>query len=217
MKKLFAWIGCMGLGIAAGWAATSPIYINNSPLVGLPPQIDATAFLNRSTFDVTTTLPFVAQHVLYWTNNGVMNGSPGFQFEFDNDGVQGTGKRGRKPRANSRNLRQSSSVFVNDGTISAGTFFSTFVGFAAPTPVLFVNATNVFSQGRLNGTETANITVLATNGSADLSGGGVRVGTSLNGFLTTCDTTPFGSNYFLDTKVTELYWGAGRNNDLGTN
>ncbi len=218
MKRLFAWLALLSLNVVPlGWAATSPIYINNSPLVGIPPQIDATAFLNRSTFDVATTLPFQAQHVLYWTNNGVMSGTPGFRFEYDSGGLQPTTKKGRKPKANSRNLQRSSGAFVNDGTISAGTFFTTFVGFAEPTPILFVNASNLLSQGRLNGTETANITLLATNGSADLSNGGIRAANSLAGFLAACDTTPFGSNYFLDTKVTELYWGAGRNNDLGTN
>ena len=218
MKKLFAWIGSVWLTAAAGLAATSPLYINNAPVIGLPPQIDATAFLNRSSFDVSSTFPFQAQHVLFWTNNGVMTGNPGFIFEYDRAAVELTGKRRNKPRANSRNLNRSSGAFVNDGTISVGTFSSTTIfGLTTPIPLLSINASNVFSRGKLSATETATITVLATNGSADVSRGGIRVGPDLTGTLQTCDTTPFGSNYFLDTKITELYWGAGVNNDLGTN
>ena len=82
MKRLFvSFVGVL-LGFSSSLAATSPRYINNAPLI-VPPQIDATEFINRSTFSVTTTLPFQGQHVLYWTNSGVMNGNPGFWFEFD--------------------------------------------------------------------------------------------------------------------------------------
>lgn len=203
--------------LLSGFGATSPLYINNSP-VTTPPQIDATAFINRSTFDVFTTLPFQAQHVLFWTNNGIMSGTPGYRFEYDSDGRQLLGRNGRRVRRNSQHLERPSSTFNNDGTISVGSLnlIGTFSSFAS-TPLLFINATNVLNHGRLNGTETANVILLATNGGADLSRSGIRVGPAIDPLTITCDTTPFGSNYFLDPKVTELYWGAGRNNDLGTN
>src|ERR1044071_4824757 len=64
--------------------ATSPLYINNSPLQPptLPPQVDARAFLNRSLFSVSTALPYEAQNVQFWTNTSMMDGLPGFRFEY---------------------------------------------------------------------------------------------------------------------------------------
>src|SRR5262245_49005759 len=55
MRKLLLGGFLSGLSALSLLAATTPLYINNAPLVAppaLPPQIDATAFLNRSTFDV---------------------------------------------------------------------------------------------------------------------------------------------------------------------
>ena len=55
MRKFLLGGFLSGLSAVSLLAATSPIYINNTPLFAppaLPPQIDATAFVNRSTFNV---------------------------------------------------------------------------------------------------------------------------------------------------------------------
>jgi hypothetical protein len=79
-----------------------------------------------------------------------------------------------------------------------------------------INATNVINSGRLDGNENGIISISATNGFANLSRGGIRAG-SATGIAAPCSTLPVGTNYTLDPNITELYWGAGRNNDLGTN
>jgi hypothetical protein len=197
MKKFLA--GFLMVPASALWmlAAPADIFVNNSPLFQAP-QVDARAFVNRSTIDIFTGLPFRGQNVMFWTNHGLMTGTPGYQFELNPDG-----RRRRGVRANSRSLQQPSSMFYNDGDISVGT-------------TLFVNATNIFSPGGLEGSESANITLLATNGFADVSRSGIRTGTAI-GPLAICDTLPFSTNYFLDPNISEIYWGVGRNNRLGTN
>ena len=71
MKKLFAILSATVAGALVVSAATSPFYINNSPITtaNRPPQIDARVFINHSEFDVFTTLAYQALHVQYWTND----------------------------------------------------------------------------------------------------------------------------------------------------
>src|SRR4026209_2705276 len=112
MKKISAIL--FAASTLAVHAAVSPIYINNSPITvfNRPPQIDARIFVNRSTFEVSTALPFQGQNVQFWTNNAVMNGTPGFRFEQDGSG-RIVIRRGRAVRikAPSRKLQLPSSVF----------------------------------------------------------------------------------------------------------
>ena len=214
MKKLLASIVTAAVGMTMAGAApqpvptsTSPIYINNSAINfgDIPPQIDARAFLNRSIFEVSTTLPFQAQNVLYWTNTAVMSGFPGFRFENDTTG-KARGKKKNSLIASSKFLQLPSSVFHNDGNITVSR-------------LLAINATNIFNTGRLDGGETAKITILAAKGTADLSGSSIRVG--VNNTFNTCNFFPSGTTpitiFAADASITDQYWGAGRNNDLGTN
>jgi hypothetical protein len=196
MKLFFATV-LIQAGALLAQGAASPIYINNSPLT-TPPQVDATIFWNRSTIDIFTSYPYQAQNVQFWTNNGVMNGSPGFIFEYDLDG-----KRARRIRANSRNLQRPATSFFNDGNISGAS-------------ALLVNARNVTHSGRFDSGEAGLISILATNGTADLSRSSIRAGPA-TGILSPCDFLPFGTNFFPEVNVTGLYFGAGRNNALGTN
>ncbi len=215
MKKLTETILVLAAlaGLASAPAATtlvlppiSPLYINNSPVTTLdtPPQIDALGFLNRSVFDVLTSLPFQAQNVLAWTNNALMSGSPGYRFENATDGrrIVGKGRRARIVR-NSQLIQLPSSEFVNEGRISATTFLS-------------VSATNIHNPGRLDGGETAHISLNAKYGTADLTRGGIRTGAA-TGVATPCNSFFVSSNFFPDPAILDVYWGAGRNNGLGTN
>src|SRR5258708_35234193 len=96
---LLAVFGVLGALVAS--AGTSPIYINLVPLVSPPataPQIDATAFVNQSQFDVNTgffilpgggffffnSLPFQTVNTLFFTNKsfGEMVTATGFPFTF---------------------------------------------------------------------------------------------------------------------------------------
>lgn len=84
MKKRFA--GCSILLLLAfrAIAATAPIFINDIRL-STPPQIDATAFLNRGTMDLNTIVPFDFQNTLYFTNRGNLFCSPGYHFDTVDD------------------------------------------------------------------------------------------------------------------------------------
>lgn len=74
--------------------ATDSSYINNGATVGVPPQIDATNFINNALFyPQGLSLPFDTQNTLNWTNRGVMESAgavSGFDLEFI-DGATGAG------------------------------------------------------------------------------------------------------------------------------
>jgi len=204
MKRLLLATFAVALGVAAASAQPAAIYINNAPVspTDIPPHIDAVAFLNRSIFDVSTfALPFQAQSVDFWTNNGAMNGAIGFLFERDSDGTK-RNKRGKIVR-DSRFTQSPSAFFHNEGQISAGAIIS-------------VRATNMLMSGRLDGLQSAAIRLNATNGYADLGRGGIRVGASTDPLLN-CSSFIVSTNFFPDANITELYWGAGRNNGIATN
>jgi hypothetical protein len=221
MKKFLFGILTVLLPLAPALAGTntSPIYINNSPVYfgNVPPQIDAFAFLNRSIFDVSTTLlPFQAQNVLAWTNNGAMSSTLGFLFEQDRDGTSlAKKKRKRRSVRNSEELQVSSAHFQNDGQITAGGLQTTFgtVFLSSANPIVGVSATNIQMQGRIDGDELTFVRMNAP-ASADLSRGGIRVAESV---VPACDFFFVSTNFTPTPGITELYWGAGRNNNLGTN
>src|SRR5688500_16713206 len=128
MRKLILGGLLSGLSALSLLAATSPIYINNSPLFAppaLPPQIDATAFVNRSIFDVNTFFggfifvvgdtafatgsniePYEMMNTRFVTNapGAVMVGSPGFRFDYF---------------SSSNNARLAQTRWENRGTIIA--------------------------------------------------------------------------------------------------
>ena len=209
MKNFFASILITAAGLTLAGAAsqppptsTSPIYINSAPLT-TPPQIDARAFWNQSSFDVVTSLPFVAQNVLFWTNNGVMSGSPGYRFENDTTGKVSL-KNKKKLLLNSKFLQLPSAVFYNDGNISG-------------TALVSVNATNIINPGRIDVGEAGKIKLLATNGTVDLVRGGLRVGAA-TGLSAPCSFVSTLNTVFIsDRAIVDQYWGAGNNDFLGTN
>jgi len=199
MKVLFAAVLIQSGAFASMGAIIppSPIYINNSPTVTAP-QVDATVFWNRSAMSLSTLYPFQAQDVQYWTNNGVMSGFPGFLFEYDVDR-----KTALRLRPRSRSLQRPSVSFHNSGIIAGD-------------PILSVNAKSIVNPGRLDGGEFSVISLLASNGSADVSRGTLRTGPPTGTFVN-CDFGSTETNFLTDQHITGLYWGNGRNNALGTN
>src|SRR5439155_2361654 len=191
-----------------GLGATLPIYINSSPLLAPPaiaPQIDATIWVNRSTFDVTTVssfnlpIPFGSQNTLFFTNETLtsMNGDPGFRF------VQNVGGQ-----------RLWMDAFVNQGTITTdhAAFLATFGLFFndSRASVLQVEATNITSTGPLS--SGAHGLVRLEGQKISLTRNALRTGVSLltssfagGGFLGF-------SNYVNDVGVSDLYWGTGPGN-----
>ena len=190
--KQFSLAGLFSLaGVCAVWAAASPIYVNDVIVQppATPPQIDATAFLNNSIFDVTgTQLPFQTQNTRHFTNSasGQMIGSPGFIFQY----FTTTGS-----------LNYAAYNFINHGRISVSTAFGS-------QSSLFVNSTNVLNSQSLAGDGSTDIRILGTN--VSIAGSGLRASSSTTPF-------PFFGGFQNLGGVTGLYWGAGTNNALGTN
>jgi hypothetical protein len=193
MRQIVALILYPIVCILSAAAATQPIYINNSPVqvVAPPqsaPQIDATAFLNRSLFQVNdvyfTRLPYQTFNTRFFTNtsSGTILGDFGSRYEFS-----------------SGNIREPMYSWINQGTVSGDTF-------------LLINATNIVSTGPLL---TGNQGLMRlTGGAIKLSGNALRAGFGANGFTTGFNSV---SNYLNPNGVTDVWWGAGTNNVVGGN
>ncbi len=195
--------GTNGTGSAAvTWVTdyTIAIYENNAPVVfpTTAPVVDATAFVNRSIFSVSTSVLYDMQSVLFYTNtgSGVMTGIPGFRFDYV------TNFNGL-----SNGVRLTASAFVNQGSISADTSLQVF-------------ATNIISSGELHASAGGIIRLNGnpgfpgvTNGSVvDVSRSAIRTGASPEfGFGL---GSIFGNFYQNEEGVTDRYWGEGTNNSL---
>jgi hypothetical protein len=193
-----------GLSAISMFAATTPVYINNSPHVppALPPQIDATAFVNRSTFDVSSFFggfifivgdtavatganidPFEMMNTRFVTNapGAIMTGSPGFRFDYF---------------SSSNNARLAQTAWENRGTISAD-------------PLLRVMSTNILNRGALEVSDIGLIKLQGTN--VNLSRSTLLAGIPANSLPDTGGGI-FGTNHINARGVNDIYWGAGLNN-----
>jgi hypothetical protein len=141
MKRLSVLILIAALGRSGLLGATTPLYINSSPVLFplVPPQIDATAFVNQSIFDVDATgpfgggdLPYQILNNLYFTNQGSgdMFAYPGFRFDYLHNG-----------------FRSPMDTWINKGTIEAAA--SPFGFFGSSASWLLVGATNITNRGSL--------------------------------------------------------------------
>src|SRR5260221_2283098 len=72
-------------------AQTQGTYINSATITGIPPQVNATNFINSGAWNIfTAPLPYQTSHTLNYTNTGTMNGAVGW--EFDNGPLSGGGR-----------------------------------------------------------------------------------------------------------------------------
>ena len=149
MRKLLLGGLLSGVSALSLLAATTPVYINNSPMLAppaLPPQIDAEAFVNRSTFSVSSFFggfifvvgdtafatganidPFEMMNTRFVTNapGATMSGSPGFRFDYF---------------SSSNNARLAQTAWENRGFIQGN-------------PLLRVMSTNILNRGGLEVTD----------------------------------------------------------------
>ena len=203
MKNAFK-VGIISLltTAVAGGAATTPIYINDAPVECLttPPQIDATAFLNRSffcsqNFSLLTPLPYETLNTLFFTNaaSGRMLGDPGYRFNYAHGNVRGM-----------------MDTWVNRGSITVDS--SVFFISGANPNWLLVSATNIISTGPLSVGSQGLLRLEGHN--INLSRDGLRSGQSLTNNGLIFGTFVGSSNYINDFGITDLYWGTGTNNAL---
>jgi hypothetical protein len=205
MRKLLLGGILSGFSALSVFAATTPLYINNSPFQtppSLPPQIDAEAFVNRSVFDINTFFggfifivgeqafatggnidPFEMMNTRFVTNapGAIMRGSPGFRFDYF---------------SSSNNARLAQTSWENRGFIFGD-------------PLLRVMSTNILNRGSLEVTDVGLIRLQGTN--VDVSRSTLLAGRGVN------SPPPFGggisgTNHFNAPGVSDIYWGAGANN-----
>lgn len=191
------------VGACGAVAAPAPVYENRSD-VNMP-MVDATTFLNRGAFHVSTLLsPYLTQNTLNYTNfaGATIDGSGGFYFE----------------NAQEDGSDDWASSFANFGTIS---FDSTFGGFftggfstaGLNSTWLRVDATNILNRGGLAVSSDGLIHLRGSQ--VDVSRSGLRAGEDPFTPITPGQVT--GAVYSNERGITDLYWGVGQNNSLDPN
>ena len=204
----------LAAGLAAQ-AATTPAYELLSPIVSPPqtaPQIDASNVTVRSVLVVDTTggtsLPYRTANTRNFTNtsSGLMIGTPGFLFNLSTTGSTTNGNNFYMPS------------FNNQGSIASSDY-------------LDIQASNLYSPGRLTGSERAQMSLEGTNvwlGRAVIKGGdaaefaiftnGLNVFSNVVNLSTNGGGTNSGQfTYVQDVGVADRYWGTGVNNQSATN
>jgi hypothetical protein len=176
--------------IIRGWGQTVPIYVNDRDFNNaVPPQIDATAFVNQALFSVyVSPLPFQTQNTLYYTNkgSGVMTGYVGFRFDYFNP-LTG--------------ISYPANTFVNNGTITGD-------------PYLIISATNIVNTGLLMSGGSGLLHL--DGGNVDLSRSGLRTGEAVTpGTAIIGDGRNTINQYQNAAGVADYWWGVGTNNILG--
>jgi len=216
MKRILVIAMCVTL-VTVSVRATDPGYTNvsNMDCSVLPPQIDATVFVNQGTFCGNTTptgiglgqffsfgglsvglvnpgLSYSTMNTLFFSNNGLMTGTPGFELDYvTNDGFH-------HPAAN----------IVNSagGPNGPSTIFgSSFV---------LLSATNLTNKGLLEIGSSGLMQL--SGGKLDLARGGLLVDPTSSGGacvpdarLTPPRLTPTNFQNFSGGLVLDEYWGIG--------
>ena len=191
--------------------AASDFYVNDSFIncpPQIPPQVDATNFVNNNYFSINFTnllsvQPYRMANTLNYTNNGYMVGNYGFQFD--------TGPSGSGTRRMANNFKNAGTITVasasNTNTFF-GFFFNTFFQLTA-SPKLMISATNVSLRSSTN-TVGLNGLMTVTGKNVDLN----RANISMEGFNDN-QVAASSSNFFFffnaTTGVFDNYWGLGGN------
>lgn len=199
MKQFLLWVAVVGACLLHPSAsAADTIYINTGQADFSwtnAPQIDAFAFYNSGEFTVyTRPLPFDMESVLNVTNRGLMYGSVGFGFD------QASSVVPRRPMNNFINGRNA----LVEGFEYFG-FYSSNV-YYYPT-FLTVWATNIVNEGVLR---VGNAGQLRLEGNTiDCSRGGLEVAALLADPTAGWYPSSLREEYFPDTAIYDIYWGAG--------
>jgi hypothetical protein len=205
-KLLAVLAGCLLAALFASSAQAtigtyvSPATVNAPP--GIPPQVDATNFVNNGVWNIETFVsgfsypatPYQTANTLNYTNTGTMNSSIGWEFDYGPIGsISGRGWSANFFNGNG------ATIYGQDGPVEVTP------GVAYTVAYLLVSATNIVNQGTL---------VADPYGEMVLSGSGVNlsrsgleiVPISGNGGVNTSPT-----NFTPDTAVYDQYWMGGTN------
>jgi len=198
MKRLIL-TGLAGLAmVTMALGRTDPSYVNDSVLLCppvVPPQVDATAFINNSalidnTFNSLLLLPYATANTVYYTNFGVLGALEGFRFDTFNTA---TGRY-----TNAGTLLNEVGAIINCGGTNDGAYFSTNASFfiIGGGAVCLASATNVINRGTI---EMGMDSLLSLSGqNVSLAGGLVN----MEGFET--------GDFFGTSGIFDYYWGVGQ-------
>ena len=204
MKRLFLTVLLVAAGLPAALATDA--YWINSGVITTAPQIDASNFVNNAgaTLSISTINPFEpfeTSNTENYTNKGTLTSAIGWKFDTAPSG------NGVPRMASSFRNYPSASVTAVDGGV---------VGVIGPGNVveapskLFVNATNVFSDGFLTVGSQGFMSLNAKH--MNLTRGGLQ---SLPNTGRSGTIIIVGTNQFIpDLGITDNYWGVGTNNNV---
>jgi hypothetical protein len=206
MKRLFLWILLSVVSLPWASQATDAFFINSGNIIGEPPQIDATNFVNEAggVINISTPTPFEpfdTSNTENFTNKGTMSCLIGWQFD-----TAPSGNGLRRPAKNFRN-HPSGTITALDGGVEV---------VQAGVPIFFgskllVSATNLINEGGA----LLNIDSL---GLMDLRGKNVNLNRGrlqvlpLNGLGIPPDFLETPTNFIPDSGIIDNYWGIVTNN-----
>jgi hypothetical protein len=190
-------LGCL-LAVPFAAVAQQDTYTSPANVTGIPPNVDATNFINAGSWDIGTTAPYETANTLNYTNTGTMLGSVGWEFDF------GTSAGGRSSSANFFN-GNGAVIEAADGEILNPYIGTTIAEYLAS--YLIISATNIVNDGTL---------AAGPNGEIVLNGSQVNLGRSA------IEITPdlgIGSingtsNFLADTAIYDEYWNGAISNKL---
>jgi hypothetical protein len=184
-------VGCL-LALPLAVSATQGTYISPATVGPIPPQVDATNFYNAGVWNINSSpSPYETYHTLNYTNNGTMNGSPGWEFDY---GTVPNGARG-----------WSANFFNGNGaTVDAASGQVAYLNQFQTAGHLWISATNVVNQGTLITDASAEIVLYGSG--MDLSRSGLEI-TPVTGNGGTIGIT----NFTPDTAIYDLKWVGGTN------
>ena len=214
MKRFFLMFVSIALLTVAGRGADALYHNTGTVPCDNPPQIDARVFLNDGSFCADSqagffaapflivltfpnnALPYMTQNTLWFTNNGQMQASPGFEFDFvGDDGIH----------------RPAASIVNNNGNQNTPATLS-------GSQFMLLSATNLINRGVLEVGGSGLMQLRGNN--VNLSRSGVLINAAgANGgggciFDFTGIITP--TNYLPEIGLDDIYWGVGTTTNLAS-
>lgn len=207
MKKSLAGGAALLLAFSPAAFAQDQLYENwaqvIAPSTNMPyaPQIDAITFINHrgALFDISSTSLYTTSDTLNYTNQGVMTGFPGFDFQTFPPAMGA-------PRMASSFANLASGPGGGElncyGNLFYGGVQGFFFGTLTANAKVLVRATNIVNSGNINMSSSGLLSLTGKN--IDLSRGGMNMDVSLG-------TQIFGSNVFIafaNSGILDGYWAA---------
>src|SRR5438309_966048 len=178
MKRLFI-VPLLALTLARVASAAPALFYVNDGIVNAtnPPVVDAINFVNNNEFDVFTAMPYRTASTLNFTNRGIMNGSPGFDFRTF---PESTGQPHMAANFYNRAAGANGGIINCSGGF-AFTFFNFFLGNLSGTSSFIVGATNILNSGSINMDASSLIRLNGVN--VDLTRGGLTMANTFTLFF----------------------------------